>query len=139
MDAPLVASLLAGRHLPPLLGVTEMWQYALKTLITAVVVVAVAEIAKRNSLWSAVIASIPMTSLLAFVWLYLDTSNNALVAQLSTSIFWLVLPSLVLFVSLPLFLRANIAFWPSLGASCAATVAAYFAMLWLLGKFNVRL
>lgn len=116
-----------------------MWQIAIKVAITAAVVVAVSEVARRSSLWGAVLASLPLTSLLAFVWLYLDTGNTQGIASLSQSIFWLVLASLPLFLVLPLLLRAGWAFWPSLGAACAITVGAYFALVWILGRFHVRL
>lgn len=72
-----------------------------KTLLSAVVLVAVSEIAKRSSVWAALVASLPLTSILAMVWLYLDTKETATIAQLSRDIFWLVLPSLVFFVVLP--------------------------------------
>ena len=116
-----------------------MWQYVLKIALTTAVVIAVSEIAKRNTLWGAVLASLPLTSLLAFVWLYLDTGNGESVAALSLSIFWLVLPSLLLFLVLPWLIRSGLSFWPSLGAACAATVAAYFVMIWVLQRFDVRL
>lgn len=116
-----------------------MWQYVVKVAITAVAVVAVAEIGKRSSFWGAVLASLPLTSLLAFVWLYLDTGNGQAVAALSGSIFWLVLPSLPLFVVLAALLRAGWPFWPSLGIACGVTVAAYFAMIAVLERFHVRL
>ena len=115
-----------------------MWQYLIKVLLTAAVVVAVAEIAKRSTFWAAAIASLPLTSVLAFVWLYLDTGNTQRVADLSQSIFWLVLPSLTLFLVLPLMLRSGVGFWLSLGAACAATVVAYFAMVWGLGRLGIR-
>ena len=115
-----------------------MWQYVVKILLTAAIVVAVAEIAKRSTLWGAAVASLPLTSLLAFVWLYLDTGDSERVADLSQSIFWLVLPSVTLFVLLPLLLRTELNFWLSLGAACAATAAAYFAMIWCLGRFGVH-
>jgi hypothetical protein len=116
-----------------------MWQLAVKVLLTAVVVVAVSEVAKRSSLWGAILASLPLTSLLAFVWLYLDTGNTANIASLSQSIFWLVLASLPLFLALPIMLRAGWPFWPSLGGACAVTVGAYFALVWVLGRMNVQL
>jgi hypothetical protein len=116
-----------------------MWQLAAKTLITVAVIVAVSEIAKRSSFWGAVIASLPLTSLLAFVWLYAETRDAQAVAGLSQGIFWLVLPSLPLFLVLPLLLRAGWAFWPSLGLACATTVGAYFAMLWVLGRLGVQI
>ena len=112
-----------------------MWQYALKILLSAVVLVAVSEIAKRSSFWAAALASLPLTSLLAFIWLYIDTGNVQRVINLSNSIFWLVIPSLVLFIVLPLLLRSNINFWLSLVLACTATAISYFAMVKLL-MFN---
>lgn len=116
-----------------------MWHYAIKVLLTAILVVAVTELAKRTSFWAAVLASLPLTSLLAFVWLYLDTRSSEAVAALSGSIFWLVLPSLPLFLVLPALLRAGVPFWLALGIACLVTVAAYFAMVVVLGRFHVRL
>lgn len=116
-----------------------MWQFAIKVAVTVAVVVAVSEIAKRNSLWGAVLASLPLTSLLAFVWLYVETGNTQGVAQLSQSIFWLVLASLPLFLALPFLLRLGWSFWPSLGAACLVTVAAYFALIWLLSQLHVQI
>lgn len=114
-----------------------MWQYVLKVALSALVIVAVSEVAKRNSLWAAGLASLPLTSLLAFVWLYVDTRDTAAVATLSQDIFWLVLPSLVLFLALPLMLRTGWSFWSALGLSCVATAAAYTAMAWALSRAGV--
>lgn len=116
-----------------------MWQLAAKVLVTAAVVVAVSEIAKRSTFWGAILASLPLTSLLAFMWIYLDTGNTQGIATLSHSIFWLVLASLPLFLILPLLLRSGWPFWPSLGGACAVTVAAYFGLVWVLGRFDVSL
>jgi hypothetical protein len=116
-----------------------MLQYAIKILLTAAVVVAVSEIAKRSSFWAALLASIPLTSVLAFVWLYVETGSVARVAALSVGIFWLVIPSLLLLVALPLLLRAGWGFWPSLLVSVAATALAYLAMAWLLRRIGIAL
>lgn len=116
-----------------------MWQYIIKILLTATVVVAISEIAKRNTLWGAVLASLPLTSLLAFVWFYVDTHDAQRVADLSQGIFWLVLPSLSLFVLLPFLLRSGWNFWSSLAVACVATAAAYFGVMWCLQKFNIRI
>jgi hypothetical protein len=116
-----------------------MWQYVAKVLLTAAIVIAVTEIAKRNTLWGAALASLPMTSVLAFVWLYVDTGNAARVADLSQGIFWLVLPSLALFLVLPVLLRSGVSFWLSLGVACVATAIAYYAVLWCLGRSGTRL
>lgn len=116
-----------------------MWQYVIKILLTAAVVVAVSEIAKRNTFWAAALASLPLTSLLAFIWLYVDTHDTQRVAELSQGIFWLVLPSLALFVLLPYLLRVGWGFWYGLGFACAATILAYFGAIWFLQKFGIRI
>jgi hypothetical protein len=79
--------------------------YILKIAITTILIVAISEIAKRSSVIGALLASIPLVSVLAILWLYSDTKDVAKVSALSTSIFWLVLPSLALFVALPLLLK----------------------------------
>jgi hypothetical protein len=116
-----------------------MWQYALKVGLSALIIVVIAEVAKRSSFWAAALASLPLTSLLAFVWLYLDTGDAQKVAVLAGGIFWLVLPSLLLFVLLPILLRSGLGFWFSLAVSSAATALAYLGMIKLLGMFGIRL
>ena len=85
------------------------------------------------------ICLVPLTSLLAFVWLYRDTGDVAQVAALSSSIFWLVLPSLLLFVVFPLLLRAGVNFWASLALACGATALAYVGLVALLDRLGIRL
>ncbi len=116
-----------------------MLYYALKVGISAVLIVAISEIAKRNTGIAALLAALPLTSLLAFVWMHVEGAEAARVAELSGQIFWLVLPSLILFVLLPLLLRQGFGFWLSLVVSAAVTVAAYLALLPVLRKFGVQL
>jgi hypothetical protein len=112
---------------------------SLKVLLTSLLVVGVAEAGKRSSYLGAVLASLPLVSVLAFIWLYLDTGDTAKVADLAQSIFWLVLPSLVLFVALPLLLRHGVEFYASLGLSIALTVGAYALMTFVLGRAGIAL
>lgn len=116
-----------------------MGQYALKIGLSALILVIIAEVAKRSTFWAAALASLPLTSLLAFVWLYHDTGDVQKIAALSNGIFWLVLPSLLLFVLLPLLLRGGLGFWFSLATASAATALAYLGMVKLLDAFGIRL
>jgi hypothetical protein len=111
----------------------------LKVLITSVLVVAASEAAKRNVLAGAVLASLPLTSTLALVWLYVDSGDMEKVARLANSIFWLLLPSIVLLVTLPLLLRSGIEFYVSLSISIALTIGAYFAMVYALRLAGIEL
>ena len=108
-----------------------------KVLLTAVLVVAISEVAKRSSVLGAIIASLPLTSLLAFILLYGETGDTAKVANLASSIFWYVLPSLVLFIVLPPLLLRGVGFWPSLAIASAATFAAYICMSAMLARFGI--
>ena len=115
-----------------------MFYYATKIFISAFILVAVSEIAKRSSLLGALLASLPLTSLLAFVWLYLDTGDTQKISALSSSILWLVLPSLALFLTLPLLIKLGWGFWPSLTAATLATAACYGIMLAILKQFGIQ-
>lgn len=116
-----------------------MLYYALKVIISALLIVAISEIAKRSTGFAALVASLPLTSLLAFVWLHMEASPPERIAELSTQIFWLVLPSLLLFLLLPLLLKHGLSFWVSLGLSVAATAGCYLALLPLLRRMGVTL
>lgn len=113
-------------------------QYIIKTLLSLVVIVSVSEIAKRSSLIGGILVSLPLVSLLAIIWLWIDTKSKIKVAELSHSIFWLVIPSLVLFISLPMLLKKLDFGWAML-ISCSLTVIAYYLMVIVLNYFNIKL
>jgi len=113
--------------------------YLLKIILTTLLVVCISELAKRSSLLAAVLASVPLISVLAIVWLYIDTKSIEKVSELSISVFWLVLPSLTLFVSLPLMLSRGMNFYLSLSLAILATLGCYFATIQLLSFFGVKL
>lgn len=111
----------------------------IKLAITALLIVAISEVSKRSSFLGAILASIPLVSVLAMIWLYIDTRDVEKIASLATGIFWLVIPSLVLFISLPLMLRAGVNFYLSLSLSIGLTVSAYFLMVMALKKAGIEI
>jgi hypothetical protein len=117
----------------------EMLYYILKYFVSALIIVLVSEVAKRSSGFAALIASVPLTSLLAIIWLHIDGSGSTQIAELSDQIFWLVLPSLAFFLVLPLLLKHGLGFWPSLGLSVTVTIVCYFVLLPLLRRAGVQL
>jgi len=116
-----------------------MLYYALKVVISALLIVAISEIAKRSAGFAALVASLPLTSLLAFVWLHMEASPTEQIAELSSQIFWLVLPSLILFLLFPFLLKYGLSFWVSLGLSVVVTASCYIALLPLLRRMGVGL
>src|SRR5262245_37058386 len=99
-----------------------MTQYIIRVALSALIIVAVAEISKRSSFLGGLLASLPLVSFIAMIWLYVDTRDAAKIADLSINIFWLVLPSLVFFLVLPWLLKAKVQF-------AASFVVATVAML----------
>lgn len=116
-----------------------MLYYVTKVAITALLVVLISEVAKRSSFLGAVLASVPLTSVLAMLWLYLDTGDAAKVSALAGSVFWLVLPSLALFIALPLLLAKGVNFYLALVVSIAITVLCYWLMVTLLRLYGIEL
>jgi hypothetical protein len=116
-----------------------MLYYATKVIISALLIVAISEVAKRSSGVAALLASLPLTSLLAFIWLYVEGARPVEIAELSSQVFWLVIPSMLLFVLLPVLLKHGFDFWLSLGLSVAATAGCYLVMLPLLRRMGVSL
>ncbi len=100
-----------------------------KIVISAVLITLISELAKRHSLLGAMLASIPLVSVLAMCWLYHDTHSVMSVSQLASNIFWLVLPSLVLFLLLPVLLKQGLNFYLALFLACLVTSGAYWLTL----------
>ena len=116
-----------------------MGYYLTKIAVTTVLIVLISEIARRSSLIGAILASIPLISVIAMVWLYIDTKDVTRITALSQSIFWLVLPSLALFVSLPLLIRQGLGFYASMSISIVITVGCYWLMITTLNHFGIDL
>lgn len=116
-----------------------MLYYAFKVFFSAILIVAITEIAKRNTGIAALLASLPLTSLLAFIWLHIDGFTVLQIADLSKQIFWLVLPSLLFFILLPILLKHGLGFWLSLSLSAVPTIGCYFTFMFFLPRFGVQL
>lgn len=114
-------------------------QFVIKTIVSAVIIASIATISKKLPTVGAIVASLPLTSILAMIWLYQDTKDTAKVVSLSTSIFWIVMPSLVFFIVLPLFLKKNINFYLSLVLSSMIMAAVYFIYSFILKKFGINI
>ncbi|MHC4393435.1 MAG: DUF3147 family protein [Planctomycetota bacterium] len=113
--------------------------YVLKIVLTTALVIAVSEASKRSTLIGGLLASVPLVSVLAMIWLYRDTQDLGKIAGLSKSIFWLVLPSLTLFLVLPPLLAKTQRFGLSLALSIGATVLCYGLMLLGLRAAGIKL
>ncbi len=111
----------------------------IKALISGVIIALVSEIAKRSPGFGALVASLPLISVLGMSWLWRDTHDPVRMADHVGATFWYVLPSLPMFVLMPLLLRQGWPFWIVLGLGCALTIALYLAMTFIGPRFGLRL
>jgi hypothetical protein len=105
--------------------------FLIKTLITALIIAGISELSRRYTLWAALLASLPLTSILAFIWIYWDTKDTGKIIELSYSIFWLVFPSLAFFLILPFLLKHGLQFPTAMAGAIVAMVAIYGFGIWL--------
>jgi uncharacterized membrane protein (GlpM family) len=114
-------------------------QYIIKIIISAVIVTLVAEISKRFSFIGAIVASLPLTSILAITWLYHDTKDVQKIIDLSQNIFWAVLPTLLFFVVLPILLKMGFTFNLAILLSIIVMFLGYTVYALLLTKFGIKI
>ena len=108
-----------------------------KAAISGVLVMIISKVARRSPGIGGLIASLPLVSILAVIWLWRDTGDIERIAAQAESTFWFVLPSLPMFLLFPALLRHGIGFWLALVISCALTMVLYSLTIWLLPRFGV--
>jgi len=116
-----------------------MLYLVIKAALSGVIVAAVSEIGRRYPGWGGLVASLPLTSLLAMIWLFRDTRDPQRVAELSVGAIWFFIPSVPLFIALPMLLRSGVDFWISLGIVVIGTLALYAFWFWLAPRVGIPL
>lgn len=116
-----------------------MSYFALKAILSGLLIALISEIARRSPGVAALVASLPLVSIIAMIWLWRDTGDTARIAIHAEATFWYVLPSLPMFLLVPWLLRSGTGFWLSLGAGAALTILLYLLLLWLAPRFNLPL
>jgi hypothetical protein len=114
----------------------------LKYLITAVVVVAVSEIAKRSDKLGALIAALPMVTVLAMTWMFFEFKGQEQtdkVANHAYYTFWYVIPTMPMFLLMPWMLRKGIHYSWSLLAGCLLTAVLFIITAYIMKWFDVDL
>jgi hypothetical protein len=109
-----------------------------KLIITTILIVLISEIAKKSSLAGALLAAIPLVSILAMTWMYIDTNDSTSAVEFSNKIIWLIAPSMTLFIAFPILIKKGFAFYPSMLISILMTIFAYYSVIFILDKFGVK-
>ena len=110
-----------------------------KALLAGAMIVAIAEIGKRLPAMAALVASLPLVSILGMLFLWHAKPDAANMAHHSEATFWFVLPSLPMFLLIPVMLRNGVNFWIALGVGCALTVGLYLLIVQFGPKLGIRI
>lgn len=110
-----------------------------KLLVTAVVIVLVNKIQLFSDRLSALLIALPLTSLIAMIWMHQGGQTPQRIANHAEGTFWFVLPTLPMFLILPWMLRQGWGFGVSLAANCVITVILFWIMVVALKRFGMDL
>ena len=110
----------------------------LKLLLSSSIIVLVSEIAKKDNLIGGLIASIPLVSVLSMIWLYIDTNDIDKVKELANGILWMIVPSMSLFIVLPILINFGIKFYLSLTISILITIVCYLLTISFMNYFGFK-
>lgn len=119
---------------------------AVKLLISAGIIYFVNEfvVVRSKPLVGSMIASLPLVSLIAFIWIWFGmkgepSERTARLAEHSIGVFWFVIPSLPMFLIFPFLLKRGLSFWPNLIICCLITIALYALTALILKRFGMEL
>ena len=109
-----------------------------KILLTAVIIFSIAQISERSTLMAAVLASIPIVSVLSMMMMYHEGQTALEISGFARDIVWLLIPSLLIFIVMPWLIESRSwDFYPALAAGLACTVTGYFLMVRAMEKFGM--
>jgi len=109
-----------------------------KYVLTAAVVVLISELAKRSDKLGGFIAALPLITVLALIWMYVENQPQQKIANQAWYTFWYVLPTLPMFLVFP-WLLPRLGFWPTLLACLLITIVIFGLFVLLLRKFGIEL
>ena len=116
-----------------------MTAFAIRAILSGIIIALIAVIGRKAPAAGALIAALPLISVIGMIWLWRDTSDSLLIANHAEATFWYVLPSLPMFLLMPWLLRAGYSFWIALISGIAMTIILYLVTIVIAARFGVRL
>jgi hypothetical protein len=116
-----------------------MFYFLTNAALSGLIAAIVSDVAKRSPAFGALVASLPLISVMAVMWLWRDTGDANRIASHMEATFWYVLPSLPMFLLVPAMLRGGIPFWTALIFGCVLTSVLYLMTTWILARFGIQL
>lgn len=114
-------------------------QFLIKVIISALIIAGVSELAKKNTALAAIVIALPTMTVLSMIWIYMDTKDLGKISAFSYEVLIAVIPSLLFFLLIPLFIKLSNNFILALALSGIIMVIAFFIYIFVLGKFGIKL
>ncbi len=111
----------------------------IKISVTAILVVLISEIAKRNEQVGAMITALPWVTFMAIIWLYLEKQTPDKLISYSGLTFWYVLATLPMFLVFNKMLSLNFSFWPAMTSGILTSIISLLLLAPLALKFGYKL
>lgn len=115
-----------------------MYYLIAKYILTAGLIVLISEVAKRYDRIGAIIASLPLITVLTMIWMYLEHTPTEKISNHAYYTFWYVIPTLPMFLVFP-YLIEQFGFILALILSLILTVVLFFLFAMALRHFDIHL
>ncbi len=113
--------------------------FVVRALLSGIIIALIAIIGRKAPAAGALIASLPLISIMGMIWLWRDTGDRTLLANHAEATFYFVIPSLPMFLLIPWMLRSGVGFWLSLSVGIVLTIALYLLTATLAARFGIRI
>ena len=109
----------------------------IKAIVSGLIIALVSELVKRSVFLGAILTALPLVSILAMSWMWFEGQDTEVIARYAQAMFWLLLPSIPMFLLLPFLLRQGWGYGSGLCCCMLVTVVLYGGMFYLLRLLNI--
>ena len=107
--------------------------FFIKIIVGGFLIALVSELSKRYEVISTMIISMPIISIITYIFIYVEQRDLPKIARMSHDMVYLMIPSFAFFLLMPIFISKLDNFWLSLLLSAALTAVFYWLMVKFLG------
>jgi len=110
-----------------------------KIIVNVALITGITEVVKRNIIAAALLGALPIVSIISMIWMHVEGQEVEKISDYSTATFWLVLPTLPMFLVFPALVKGGLAFWPALTISVVSMLLLYGLLVLLLKATGLAL
>lgn len=115
-----------------------MYYIIFKYLVTAGLVVLISELAKKSDKLGALVASLPLMTILTLIWLFVEGQSDSKISNHAYYTFWYVIPTLPMFITFP-YLLPRFGFVTTLLISIVITFVCFVGFAAIVKRFGIYL